>query len=65
MSGLLSLALPQEEGFQAAYSTMSGKFRSDFTGAEEKGTFLYRTGGADIQFTTTSGDMMVRKSDKT
>lgn len=65
VSGLLSLALPQEEGFQAAYSTMSGKFRSDFTGAEEKGTFLYRTGGADIQFTTTSGDMMVRKSDKT
>lgn len=64
VSGFLSLTLPDNDGFLASYSSMSGRFRSDFPGADEKGAFRYRTGGSEFQFTTTSGDMAVRESKK-
>lgn len=61
VSGGLSLTLPEQAAFQAAYSSMSGRFRSEFPGTEEEGTFLCRTGGASLRFTTTSGNMTVHR----
>lgn len=61
VSGGISLTLPENDGFQAEYSSVSGSFDSDFPGKGEHGSLLYGKGRAQLRFTTTSGNMAIRK----
>ena len=64
VSGLLTVAMPENSGFEAEYSSISGKFSSDFPvsgGAGTSGRALYSSGTASFRFSTTSGDMRILK----
>ena len=64
VSGLLTVAMPENSGFEAEYSSISGKFSSDFPvsgGVGTSGRALYSSGTASFRFSTTSGDMQVLK----
>jgi len=65
VSGGLTLAIPENKGFEAEYNSISGSFKSDFavTGADgaKSGRALYGDGGSDFSFSTTSGDMRILK----
>ena len=64
VSGLLTVALPDNSGFEAEYSSISGKFSSDFPvsgGEGTSGRALYSSGTASFRFSTTSGNMQVLK----
>ena len=64
VSGLLSVALPENSGFEAEYSSISGSFSSDFPvsgGGGTSGRALYSSGEASFRFSTTSGNMQVLK----
>ena len=64
VSGLLTVALPENSGFEAEYSSISGKFSSDFPvsgGEGTSGRALYSSGTASFHFSTTSGNMQVLK----
>ena len=60
-TGAISLSLPENNGFEAVHSSISGKFTSQFPGEEEDQTLRYKTGGAKFSFTTTSGDEKNKK----
>lgn len=64
VSGPLILTIPENGGFRADYSSISGKFSSDFPvtgGSGKSGQAVYSSGKARLSFSTTSGDMEVRK----
>lgn len=63
VSGDVVLGLRDNEGFLAEYSSVSGKFSSDFEGQQEKGSLLYRAGGPTLRFVTTGGDITLRRYD--
>ena len=55
------LTLPENNGFQARHSSVSGHFTSDFSGSGQGGGFLYKGGGPLLSFTTTSGDVRIAR----
>ena len=64
VSGGLTLALPEDAGFEAAFSSMSGEFRSDFPVSGDRGPSgraLYGDGRCKLEFATTSGSMVVAR----
>lgn len=65
VSGGLTLAIPENRGFEVQYDSISGKFKSDFalTGSDggKSGRGRYSGGDASFDFSTTSGDMQVLK----
>lgn len=65
VSGDVTLALPDNDGFTANYSSVSGEFESEFptTGSKGKhdGTAVYGTGSAKLRFSTTSGEMEINR----
>lgn len=65
VSGGLTLAIPENKGFEAEYNSVSGSFESDFavTGASgaKSGHALYSGGESSFSFSTTSGDMRILK----
>lgn len=64
ISGSLKISLPDNDGFTVKYSSMSGKFRSEFpvVGASGKsGTAVYNSGAAKFKFSTLSGGMHLYK----
>lgn len=64
VSGNLTLSVPENSGFEAEYSSVSGKFTSEFPVTEESGQALYASGKSKFSFHTTSGDMCVLKVEK-
>ena len=64
VSGELVLTLPENEGFLAKHTTVSGKFSSDFP-LEDRGDQgeRYKAGRAELSFCSTSGQMKLLKSD--
>ncbi len=66
VSGSVRLGLPENDGFTAVYSSVSGDFQSDFptTGSVGKrdGTVVYGTGSAKLRFSTTSGEIAVSRT---
>ena len=61
VSGDITLGLRENNGFDAAYSSVSGRFASDFIGAESKGALRYRQGGPQLSLTTTWGNMEIQR----
>lgn len=64
VSGGLLLAIPENKGFQVEYSSISGEFSTDFPVTEKAGRAVYASGGAEFSFSTTSGNMEVRKRER-
>lgn len=66
VSGSLSITLPENEGFTARYSTMSGGFRTDFPVSGlggKKGQAVYGSGKTQLEFSSTSGSISVKKAE--
>ncbi len=65
VSGDLELVLPENDGFKAKYSSVSGDFRCDFAvtydSSEHSGEVVYKDGGADIDLSTTSAGMSIEQ----
>lgn len=63
VSGKLVLAVPENEGFLAKHTTVSGDFSSDFP-LEDRGDEgeRYKTGKAELSFRSTSGQIQLLKS---
>lgn len=62
VSGAVVLCIPENKGFEAAYESLSGSFRSEFGGDTGKsGRMVYGNGSASFQFSTTSGSMDIEK----
>lgn len=61
VSGELTLAIPENDGMTIEYSSVSGIFSTDFDFGgvigKKKNTGVYKEGGANIEFSTTSGSM--------
>lgn len=64
VSGGLLLQIPENKGFYADYSSVSGSFTSEFPvtgGMAKSGKALYGDGTADFSFSTTSGEIRIEK----
>lgn len=64
VSGKLTLGIPENNGFYADYSSISGSFSSDFPvtgGLAKSGKALYGDGRCDFSFSTTSGDIRIEE----
>jgi len=62
VSGNQKLTIPQNDGFTAEHSSISGKFSSEFPITENNGKSIYSGGEAKFSFSTTSGSMTILKS---
>ena len=61
-AGDITVNLEENSGFAAEYSSVSGRFSSDFTGAGEKGRLLYGSGGPKLTLATTWGDIRLQRA---
>lgn len=64
VSGKLTLAIPENKGFYADYSSVSGSFDSEFPvtgGTAKSGKALYGDGKCKFSFSTTSGNIYIEK----
>ena len=64
VSGRLTLKIPENNGFYADYSSVSGSFHSDFPvtgGLSKSGKALYGDGKCNFTFSTTSGDIRIEE----
>ncbi len=64
VSGSLTLYLPENDGFEVDFSSVSGNFTSEFPttgGTGKSGRAMYSSGKSSFSFSTTSGDMRVKK----
>lgn len=62
VSGAIALRLPQDAEFTARVHSTSGDFESDFALEKEGRTYTCGNGGADMEISTTSGDISIRKN---
>lgn len=67
VSGALRLVLPENNGFTAKFSSISGGFATDFpaevnTEKKRKGRAVYGNGETKIKMNTTSGSMRIDKA---
>ena len=63
---MYAITLPENEGFTARYSTMSGGFRTDFPVSGlggKKGQAVYGSGKTQLEFSSTSGSISVKKAE--
>lgn len=61
VSGDLALVLPENPGFEAEYSSVSGGFSCDFPVEGSSDRVRYGDGGARFSFSTTSGGISILK----
>lgn len=62
VSGAIALRLPQNAEFTARVHSTSGDFESDFALEKDGRTYICGNGGADMEISTTSGDISIRKN---
>lgn len=63
VSGDIRLILPENDGFNARWSGVSGGCSCEFNCQTEKRRLVYKGGGAEINFGTVSGELRIEKSD--
>lgn len=61
-SGEVALGLPEDAGFTASIRTTSGDFESDFPLKKDGRGYTCGNGGAEIEISTTSGDVSIRQN---
>lgn len=63
-SGDLRLTLPEDCGFTVKLDALSGDFTSDFSTVTQNGKYIYGDGSCDINVSAMSGDVTIRKTEK-
>jgi len=61
VSGSITLRLPENDGFEISYSSISGSFNCDFDVKHSNRTATHKGGGSNIRLKTVSGSMRVRE----
>ena len=63
LSGSIKLAMPENDGFELEYDTLSGSVKNDFTAhkGSGSGTDTYKQGGVKIETETLSGSVYIEK----
>lgn len=61
ISGRLTIAIPEIDGFEASYSKISGGLHTDFEVSINNNRAKYKDGGASFNFSTVSGGMYIEK----
>lgn len=61
VSGKLTVFIPDNEGFTATYSSVSGDFNCNFAAENSKKKAVYGDGSADFKFSTVSGSINLKK----
>ncbi|GHU81442.1 hypothetical protein AGMMS50284_1250 [Clostridia bacterium] len=64
VSGDATLKIPENDGFDANFSTVSGDLNCNFAALVEKKHVLYKTGVNKFNFHSVSGDVFVKESKK-
>lgn len=64
VSGNITVCIPENNGFTAEYDTVSGDFRCDFAVTSAKSSATYNRGGAEFDFETVSGDIIIERISK-
>lgn len=62
VSGRIEVALPENDGFDAKYSSVSGKMTCGFPCMMEKNRLIYKEGGAEFKLNTVSGGISINKT---
>ena len=60
-SGKVTVWIPENDGFTASVTKLSGAFNSDFTMQQNGDTYLYKNGGTRISVSILSGAFSLRK----
>ncbi|MEI7884132.1 MAG: DUF4097 family beta strand repeat-containing protein [Clostridia bacterium] len=61
VSGAIELAIPENDGFIAAYDTVSGSFSCDFPTTSKKEQTVYKNGQSRLDLETVSGNISITK----
>jgi Uncharacterized conserved protein len=62
VSGRIEVSLPENDGFSAKYSSVSGKMTCGFPCMIEKNHLIYKDGGAEMRFNTVSGGISINRT---
>ena len=62
VSGRIEVSLPENEGFNARYSSVSGKMTCGFPCMVEKNRLIYKEGSAEMSFNTVSGGISINRT---
>lgn len=62
VSGRIEVSLPENDGFDAKYSTVSGRMTCEFPCIIEKNRLIYNNGGAELKFNSVSGSINIKKT---
>ena len=62
VSGRIEMSLPENDGFDAKYSSVSGKMTCGFPCMIEKNRLIYKDGGAELKFSTVSGGISINRT---
>lgn len=60
-SGKVTVILPDNDGFTAKLDTVSGNIETNFSCEISRKRIVYKNGGADFEFDTVSGDVVINK----
>jgi len=60
-SGTITIKIPENDGFTATVSKVSGSFNSDFSMQQQGRTYTYKSGGSTIKVDIVSGTFNLRK----
>ena len=62
VSGRIEVSLPENDGFNAKYNSVSGKMTCGFPCMIEKNRLTYKDGGAEMSFHTVSGGISINRT---
>ncbi|NLB61470.1 MAG: DUF4097 domain-containing protein [Clostridiales bacterium] len=61
VSGSITFAIPENDGFEAKVDTVSGSFSCDFPTTKDRSKYVYKNGDASFSFDTVSGSVIIEK----
>lgn len=62
VSGSITLAIPENNGFEAKVDTVSGGFTCEFPTTKDRNKHVYKNGDASFDFDTVSGSILIKKT---
>ncbi len=61
VSGSMTLKIPENDGFRASYSKVSGSIKCEFDAVLSRDSVIYKNGGPTFRFNTVSGSVNIKK----
>jgi len=62
VSGRIEISLPENNGFHATYTSVSGKMNCAFPCIIENKGYIYKEGGSELKFSTVSGGISINRT---